>query len=93
MFLESAMFEKNVQTKVSRDLLFHLLDTNGLTSWFQPIFSRQNGEIYGYEALARIRDDVAPHFDISKLFAKAQAEGIIASLDMQCRKNAFLPGG
>lgn len=89
MFLESAMFEKNVRTTVSRDLLLHLLDTNSLTSWFQPIFSRQNGEIYGYEALTRVRDGAAPHFDISKLFAKAQAEGIIASLDMQCRENAF----
>ena len=89
MFLESAMFEKNVRTTVSRDLLLHLLDTNGLTTWFQPIFSRQNGEIYGYEALTRVRDGVASNCDISKLFAKAQAEGIIASLDMQCRENAF----
>ena len=89
MFLESSMVGKNVQTTVSRDLLLHLLDTNSLTSWFQPIFSRQSGEIYGYEALARVREGVAPNFDISKLFAKAQAEGIIASLDMQCRENAF----
>lgn len=89
MFLKSKMLKKNVQTTVSRDLLLHLLDSNSLTSWFQPIFSRQNGEIYGYEALARVRDGAAPHFDISKLFAKAQAEGIIASLDMQCRENAF----
>ena len=89
MSLESAMVEKNMPTTVSRDLLLHLLDTNNLTSWFQPIFSRQNGVIHGYEALARVRDGVAPNFDISKLFAKAQAEGIIASLDMQCRENAF----
>ncbi|MBU0664025.1 MAG: EAL and GGDEF domain-containing protein [Proteobacteria bacterium] len=89
MFLESTIFEKNVQTTVSRELLLYLLDTNNLTSWFQPIFSRQNGEIYGYEALARVRDGVIPPFDISKLFLKAQAEGIIASLDMQCRENAF----
>jgi diguanylate cyclase (GGDEF)-like protein len=89
MFLESTTFEKNIQTTVSRDLLLYLLDTNSLTSWFQPIFSRQNGEIYGYEALARVREGVAPQCDISKLFLKAQAEGIIASLDMQCRENAF----
>ncbi len=89
MFVGSTNIEKNMQTTVSRDLLFHLLDTNSLSSWFQPIFSRQNGEIYGYEALTRVRDGVAPNFDISKLFAKAQAEGIIASLDMQCRENAF----
>ncbi|MDO8946331.1 MAG: bifunctional diguanylate cyclase/phosphodiesterase [Desulfocapsaceae bacterium] len=89
MFLESSILEKNVQTTVSRELLLHLLDTNNLTSWFQPIFSRQNGVIYGYEALTRVREGGVPHFDISKLFAKAQAEGIIASLDMQCRENAF----
>ncbi|KAF0188817.1 MAG: diguanylate [Desulfobulbaceae bacterium] len=88
MFIEPVMFEKNLQTRVTRELLLHLLDTNSLSSWFQPIFSRQNGEIYGYEALTRIRDG-APHFDISKLFSKAQTEGMIASLDMQCRENAF----
>ncbi len=93
MLSESTIFEKNIQTPVSRDLLLHLLDTNGLTSWFQPIFSRQNGEIYGYEALARVRDGAAPQLDISKLFLKAQAEGIIASLDMQCRENAFCRAG
>lgn len=84
------MFDKTLQTTVSRDLLLYLLDTNSLVSWFQPIFSRQNGEIYAYEALTRIRDGLASNFDISKLFAKAQAEGIIASLDMQCRENAFV---
>ncbi len=79
----------NMQTTVSRELLLQLLDNNDLISWFQPIFSRQNGEIYGYEALARIREGVAPNLDIAKLFKKAQEEGIIATLDMQCRENAF----
>jgi len=89
MFLQKTLPQKNMPITVSRDLLLHLLDTNSLTAWFQPIFSRQNGEIYGYEALARVREGIVPPFDISKLFSKAQAEGIIASLDMQCRENAF----
>lgn len=76
-------------TTITRDLLLHLLDNNGLTTWFQPIFSRQNGEIYGYEALARVREEFALNPDISKLFKRAQDEGIIASLDIQCRENAL----
>ncbi len=74
---------------VSRDILLHYLDTNCLTTWFQPIFSRNSGAIYGYEALTRIRDGIAPSCSIEKLFQKAQDEGIIASLDMQCRENAL----
>jgi len=78
-----------MQTTVSRELLLQLLDNNNLTAWFQPIFSRQNGEIYGYEALARAREGLAPNLDIAKLFKKAQEEEIIATLDMLCRENAF----
>jgi len=78
-----------MQTKVSRELLLQLLDNNGLTAWFQPIFSRQNGEIYGYEALARVREGLALNLNIYKLFKKALEEGLISSLDMQCRENAF----
>lgn len=89
MVLQAALLPTTMPTTVSRELLLHLLDTNSLTAWFQPIFSRQNGEIYGYEALTRVQDGVVPPFDISKLFSKAQAEGIIASLDMQCRENAL----
>ena len=89
MLRELAMLEKKVPTTVSREMLLHLLDDNGLTSWFQPIFSRQNGDIYGYEALARIREGVSSNFDITKLFHKAQTEGLVATLDMQCRENAF----
>ncbi len=73
----------------SRDILLHYIDTNCLTTWFQPIFSRNSGVIYGYEALTRIRDGIAPVCSIEKLFQKAQEEGIISSLDMQCRENAL----
>lgn len=89
MYMEPAVLGRNTQTIVSRDLLLYFLDNNSLTSWFQPIFSRQNGEIYGYEALARVREGGPAPIDICKLFLKAQAEGIIATLDMQCRENAF----
>lgn len=80
---------KNPHMTVSRDLLLYFLDNNSLTSWFQPIFSRQNGEIYGYEALTRVREGFAQVPDISKLFLKAQSEGLVGTLDMQCRENTF----
>lgn len=73
----------------SRETIIQLLDDNGLTAWFQPIFSRHTGEVYGYEALARLHDPRFRGADIGKLFERAQAEGVISSLDMLCRENAF----
>ena len=69
--------------------ILDLLDNNGLTAWFQPVFSRRTGEVFGYEALARLREARTPPLDIGELFQKAQAEGIIPTLDMICRENAF----
>ncbi|MFH1020827.1 MAG: bifunctional diguanylate cyclase/phosphodiesterase [Pseudomonadota bacterium] len=74
---------------LSRGQLLDLIDNNGLTSWYQPVFSRRTGEVYGYEALARLREARTPPFDIGQLFQRAQAEGIISTLDMVCRENAF----
>jgi diguanylate cyclase (GGDEF)-like protein len=89
MLHESAMLAKKPQMIISRDLLLHFLDHDSLTAWFQPIFSRQNGEIYGYEALPRVREGFAQVPDISELFLKARAAGLAGTLDMQCRENAF----
>ncbi|MGV1098384.1 EAL domain-containing protein [Thiovibrio sp. JS02] len=75
--------------EISREMIVCLLDNNGLTSWFQPIFSRRSGEIYGYEALARLQGRTPDNFHIARLFAQAQALGIISSLDMLCRENAL----
>ncbi|MHB1014480.1 MAG: bifunctional diguanylate cyclase/phosphodiesterase [Desulfurivibrionaceae bacterium] len=79
--------------RISRGEILDLLDNNGLTSWFQPVFSRQTGEIFGYEALARLREKRTPPLDIGELFKRAQAEGIISTLDMVCREHAFCRAG
>ncbi len=63
------MRSENVEVEITRELIVCLLDNNGLTSWFQPIFSRQSGEIYGYEALAR------PRVQQSRNLARVQAGG------------------
>ncbi|MEW6595423.1 MAG: bifunctional diguanylate cyclase/phosphodiesterase [Thermodesulfobacteriota bacterium] len=73
----------------SRETIIQLLDDNGLISWFQPIFCRQTGKVFGYEALARLADPLRHGVDIASLFRRAQAEGIISALDMLCRENAF----
>ncbi|MEW6500279.1 MAG: bifunctional diguanylate cyclase/phosphodiesterase [Thermodesulfobacteriota bacterium] len=73
----------------SRETIIELLDENGLTAWFQPIMSRRTGEVFGYEALARLRDPDRPGVDVAALFQKAQAEGLVSPLDMLCRENAF----
>lgn len=78
---------------IPRELIVNLVDNNELTAWFQPIFSRQTGEIYGYEALARLRNQTPENYNIAKLFAQAQAMGIISSLDMLCRENSFCRAG
>ncbi len=79
--------------RISRAEILDLLDNNGLTAWFQPVFSRRTGEIFGYEALARLREARNLPFDIGELFQRAQAEGIISTLDMLCRENAFCRAG
>jgi len=75
--------------RISREEILDLLDNNDLTAWFQPVFSRRTGEIFGYEALARVREQRTPPLDIAKLFQRAQEEGIISTLDMVCREHAF----
>ncbi len=73
----------------TRENIISLIDNQALTTWFQPIFSRRSGEVYGYEALTRLAGDPHPGGDIGQLFAKAQEVGLIPSLDMLCRGNAF----
>ncbi|MFA7382830.1 MAG: bifunctional diguanylate cyclase/phosphodiesterase [Desulfurivibrionaceae bacterium] len=74
---------------LSRGDILDLLDKDGLTSWFQPVFSRRTGEVFGYEALARLREARTFSLDIGALFQRAQEEGIISILDMLCREHAF----
>lgn len=88
--LEKEAGRPEVQSSgLSRGEILDLLDNNGLTAWFQPVFSRRTGEVFGYEALARLREARTPSLDIGELFQRAQAEGLISALDMVCRENAF----
>lgn len=72
----------------SRETILQLIDSQALTAWFQPIFSQRTGEVFGYEALTRLTQ-ISQGYDIGQMFEKAQQAGIISSLDMLCRKNAF----
>ena len=73
----------------SRETIIELIDSQALTAWFQPIFSRRTGEVYGYEALTRLPQTHPQSYDIGQMFDKAQQVGLISSLDMLCRENAF----
>jgi len=83
------MNRQDEKLNLSRESIVNLLDNNGLTSWFQPVFSRNTGEIYGYEALARLDGQSPPRCNIAELFVQAQELGLISSLDMLCRENAL----
>src|SRR5208283_480443 len=46
--------------------------------------------VFGYEALARIKDvEKSPSFDIKHLFNKATEYGMVTKLDLRCRENAL----
>lgn len=57
-----------------------------LTVHFQPIFSTQDGKIFGYEALTR---HCHKNINIKNLFLEAKKDGSIQLLDMICRRNAI----
>jgi EAL domain-containing protein (putative c-di-GMP-specific phosphodiesterase class I) len=59
-----------------------------VTPVFQPIFSLNDGEVYGYEALSRITRP-ATGATTDELFASAADYGLAAPLDMLCRKKAL----
>ncbi len=73
----------------TRQRILELIDNQALTAWFQPIFSQRTGEVYGYEALTRLRHPPPQSYDIGTLFARAQQFDLISALDMHCRENAF----
>lgn len=59
-----------------------------LDIWFQPVFSAVNGEVYGYEALARVSQN-GLKIDTGRLFERARQMGLSSSLDMLCRETAI----
>ncbi|MBF0506151.1 MAG: EAL domain-containing protein [Nitrospirae bacterium] len=67
-----------------------LLSRDCLTVHYQPIFSSKDGSVFGYEALARIKDmEESGSVEIRQLFSKATEYGLISQLDVRCRENAL----
>jgi len=74
--------------KIDKDKILQLLDSDLLTSHFQPIFSAKDGTVFGYEALARIKENKL-NVNIKELFNTAVATNMISFLDVKCRENAI----
>ena len=73
-------------------VIAELIEKQALNSHFQPIFSARTGRVYGYEALARVmpgKTSAHTPDNIADLFEGARREGVLPSLDMVCRENAF----
>lgn len=86
---ETSYFSSTViDPDTDRESILNLLDSNLLTSYFQPIVFSGDGAVYGYEALTRIRGENI-FGGISGLFQKAMQTGTISSLDVRCRENAI----
>lgn len=79
---------RNSADGIDRQTILELLDSNSLTTHFQPIFSSKDGTVYGYEALTRIKEDKR-NINIGELFKKAILTDTISSLDVKCRGNAI----
>lgn len=79
---------RNNTDGIDRQTILELLDSNSLTTHFQPIFSSKDGVVYGYEALTRIKGD-NNSINIGELFKRAIFTNTISSLDVKCRENAI----
>ena len=65
-----------------------ILDSRQVHALFQPVVDFANGEVVGYEALAR-GPAASPYESPLALFAAAQRTGRTAELDWLCRAAAF----
>lgn len=81
----AATYER--QLKKEKLKILELIDANGFEIHFQPIYSAKGGDVYGYEALSRIKNRDGT--DISSVFRQAKMERLISSLDVLCRENAL----
>ncbi len=67
-----------------------ILSQDLLTVHYQPIFSSKDGSVFGYEALARIKDaEKSASIDIRELYSKAAEYGMASKLDFRCREIAL----
>ena len=77
-----------VEDKVAIDQVREILQSNNLTTVFQPIFDSLNGTVMGYEALTRGPKDHPLHSPI-QLFDTAENAGLLSELELLCRKLAI----
>ncbi|HBE73070.1 MAG TPA: hypothetical protein DDW31_03105 [candidate division Zixibacteria bacterium] len=65
-----------------------LLETDGLTTFFQPIYHLETGLVFGYEALTRGPEKT--EFESAEaLFSFAEQTDLIHELERRCRRRAF----
>ncbi len=86
---DSVAGEKKASTPDKHEIE-ELLLRDCLTVHYQPIFSSKDGSVFGYEALARIKDiEKSASVEIRQLFSKATEYGMVSQLDVRCRENAL----
>ena len=71
-----------------RVLLKNILETENLTTVFQPIFDVSQSNVMGYEALTRGPID-HPLYSPAIIFDLAESVGLLSELELLCRKLAI----
>ncbi len=70
--------------------LIRLTEGNSLIAHFQPAFSAKDGSVYGYEALARVKE-LEGSYSVESLFQTLKMEvesGVLAAFDARLRELA-----
>lgn len=68
--------------------LHDLITGQCLRSHYQPIYSIENGAVFGFEALARL-SSASPFSSLEEMFRAAQSTGSLAALDLHCMVTAL----
>jgi EAL domain-containing protein (putative c-di-GMP-specific phosphodiesterase class I) len=66
--------------------LRQILDSRSIETWFQPLFKGRELQLWGYECLARARDEAGQLVPPADLFNWARKENLIFMLDRVCRE-------
>lgn len=70
-------------------IILELIDNNLLTSYYQPIFSINNNSIFGFESLARVKENPFITFkSMIEFFEMAIECNMITNVDFICFSNA-----
>lgn len=71
------------------DVLIH----RRIETWFQPVFTADDGELWGHECLARARDQAGELIPPIDLFSDARRERLTFMLDRICRETHIESAG